>query len=167
MRDSKESEEEKDAAKEIIVVGGSLSGLSTAYYLTKLSPMNKVTLLERERKCGQGSSSHNGGLFQTNDFEPWTEKSLLFDIMPGLLSMTKPQCAWLSKFFGQPGAIKFLYYFSLQNFIIGSSSKESRVGGLKHLMELSEAELLAIVEELKIKPADIKLRTDAKLFELR
>ena len=45
----KESGEE---AKEIIVVGGGLSGLATAYYLTKLSPMNKVTLLERERKCG-------------------------------------------------------------------------------------------------------------------
>ena len=34
-------------------------------------------------------------------------------------------------------------------------------------MELSEAELLAIVDDLKIKSADIKLRTDAKLFEMR
>ena len=34
-------------------------------------------------------------------------------------------------------------------------------------MELSEAELLAIVDDLKIEPTDIKLRTDAKLFEMR
>ena len=105
-----------------------------------------MTLLEKERKCGQGSSSHNGGLFLTNDFEPWTEKSLFTSILPGLLSMTKPQCAWLTKFIGEPGALKFLYYFSLHNFI--GSSKESRVLGLKHLMELSEHQLLAIVEEL-------------------
>ena len=34
-------------------------------------------------------------------------------------------------------------------------------------MELSEAELLAIVDDLKIEPTDIKLRTDAKLLEMR
>ena len=47
------------------------------------------------------------------------------------------------------------------------ASKESRIEGLRNLMQISEAELLALVEELGLKPEEIKLRTDATLFELR
>ena len=54
--------------KKIVVVGGGLSGLATAYYLARQSEHNKVMLLEKERKIGQGSSSRNGGLFMTNCF---------------------------------------------------------------------------------------------------
>lgn len=75
--------------KKIVVVGGGLSGLTTAYYLATQSEHNKVLLLEKERKCGQGSSSRNGGIFLTNSFEPLTEKSLL-QLLPGFFKITGP-----------------------------------------------------------------------------
>ena len=102
----------KDSDRRILVVGGGISGLSTAYFLTQ-DARNKVTLCEKDRKCGMGSSSHNGGIFLTNDFEPWTDRSIL-KILPGLFTMTGPQCAWAPKFFREPGASKFLYYYLLQ-----------------------------------------------------
>ena len=81
--------EKVDGERRIVIIGGGLSGLATAYFLTKQSDLNKVTLFEKGRKCGEGSSSRNGGIFLTNDFEPWTDKSLL-KIIPGILSMTRP-----------------------------------------------------------------------------
>ena len=72
------SEEEKQkseqAQKHIIVVGGGLSGISTAYQLTE-NPHIKVTLFERHRRCMAESSSYNGGVFQINDYQPYTQKS--------------------------------------------------------------------------------------------
>ena len=78
-----------DGERRIVIIGGGLSGLATAYFLTNQSDKNKVTLFEKGRKCGEGSSSRNGGIFLTNDFEPWTDKSIL-KIIPGILSMTRP-----------------------------------------------------------------------------
>lgn len=79
-----ESEEKK-----IVVIGGGLSGLATAYYLTQQSKDNKVTLIEKSRKCGEGSSAKNSGVFLTNDFHPWTDKPVL-KMLEGLFSMTVP-----------------------------------------------------------------------------
>ena len=49
----------------------------------------------------------------------------------------------------QPGATKFIYYFVGQN-VIGTPLAE-RVRITKHLMELSERELLELVETLNCK----------------
>ena len=57
-----------------------------------------------------GSSAHNCGIFLTDDFEPWTDRSLL-KILPGLFKMTGPQCAWVAEFLKEPGALKFFYYY--------------------------------------------------------
>ena len=46
------------------------------------------------------------------------------------------------------------------------NKKEDRVKGLKKLMELSEAELLNIVKTLALNPNDIKLETDAIIYEM-
>lgn len=38
--------------KEIAVLGGGLTGLTTAYYLTKFYPNAKITLYERDKRLG-------------------------------------------------------------------------------------------------------------------
>ena len=75
--------------KKIVVIGGGLAGLATAYFLTRQSPQNKVTLLEKNRKCGEGSSSHNGGIFLTDSYEPWTERPFL-KVLSGVARITGP-----------------------------------------------------------------------------
>lgn len=79
---------DKEGVNRIVVVGGGLAGLATAYYLTRQDASNHVTLLEKERKCAMGSSSLNGGIFMVDDFEPWTEKVSMLSLLSGLNSMT-------------------------------------------------------------------------------
>lgn len=74
--------------------------------------------------------------------------------------MTGPQCAWLSKFFGEAGSTKFIYYYMLQG------DKKGRVDTLKQLMQLSEYELQQLMLSLQISPADLNLVTDATIYEL-
>ena len=152
--------------KRIVIVGGGLAGLTTAYYLTTQSKHNKVTLLEKERTCGQGSSSHNGGLFLTNNFQPWTEKPLS-KILPGFVKVTGPQCAWLSSYFFEPGASKFIYYFLTQQGL--GTPKTQRINTARHLMELSEHELNTIVNSIGLDDGakqQIIRNQNADLFEL-
>ena len=162
VKEAKTLKDIESEDKRIVVIGGGLAGLTTAYYLANQSPHNKVTLLEKDRKCAEGSSSRNGGLFMTNRYEPWTDKSM-FKILPGAFKMTGPQCSWVNSYFAEPSASKFLYYFILQNFL---SPKAERVKACKTLMDLSEKEMLSIVAHLKIPAKDIKLITDATLFEM-
>ena len=46
----------------VVIVGGGLSGLLTAHYLTQ-DERNEVVLLEKNRKVIQESSAHNRGIF--------------------------------------------------------------------------------------------------------
>mmetsp|Transcript_18387 Transcript_18387/g.31431 ORF Transcript_18387/g.31431 Transcript_18387/m.31431 type:complete len:236 (+) Transcript_18387:1-708(+) len=48
----------KDKKKKIVVVGSGMAGLTTAYYLSK-SPLNHVTVLERNEKFYSGTSVQN------------------------------------------------------------------------------------------------------------
>jgi len=49
-----------DASTDVLIIGGGLIGLSTAYWLSELKPNLKITILER-RFCGAGASGRNAG----------------------------------------------------------------------------------------------------------
>ncbi|HXH76425.1 MAG TPA: FAD-dependent oxidoreductase [Bacteriovoracaceae bacterium] len=49
-----------DLSTDVLVIGGGYAGLSTAYWLTELSPGIKVTVLER-KQIGAGASGRNAG----------------------------------------------------------------------------------------------------------
>jgi glycine/D-amino acid oxidase-like deaminating enzyme len=48
------------AEADVVIVGGGLSGLWTAYYLARLDPSLRIVVLERAH-CGFGASGRNGG----------------------------------------------------------------------------------------------------------
>ncbi len=45
---------------DILIIGGGLVGLSTAFWISELNPGTKITVLER-RQCGEGASGRNAG----------------------------------------------------------------------------------------------------------
>ena len=45
---------------DVCIIGGGLSGISTAYYLSKINPNLNVVVLEKH-KVGWGASGRNGG----------------------------------------------------------------------------------------------------------
>ena len=49
-----------DTHADVAIVGGGFTGLWTAYYLRRLDPTLRVTVIERE-VCGFGASGRNGG----------------------------------------------------------------------------------------------------------
>lgn len=49
-------------SKEVIIVGGGIVGLATAYRLGEKFPGARVTLLEKENAVGQHQSGHNSGV---------------------------------------------------------------------------------------------------------
>ena len=51
---------ERDRDTDVAIVGGGFTGLWTAYYLRKLDPTLRVTVIERD-VCGFGASGRNGG----------------------------------------------------------------------------------------------------------
>jgi glycine/D-amino acid oxidase-like deaminating enzyme len=53
-----------DLDADVVVVGGGLTGLSSAYYLSKAMPAKGVVLLEAA-VCGNGASGRNGGMVLT------------------------------------------------------------------------------------------------------
>jgi glycine/D-amino acid oxidase-like deaminating enzyme len=54
----------EDAAADVAVIGGGLTGLSAAYYIRRMSPEKCVVLLEA-RGCGNGASGRNGAMVLT------------------------------------------------------------------------------------------------------
>jgi gamma-glutamylputrescine oxidase len=53
-----------DLEADVVIIGGGLLGLSSAYNLSKNSPQKKIVLLEASR-CGNGASGRNGAMVLT------------------------------------------------------------------------------------------------------
>jgi (S)-2-hydroxyglutarate dehydrogenase len=50
---------------DIIVIGGGIVGLATAYKLTKYHPNKKILVLEKEKEVAQHQTSHNSGVIHS------------------------------------------------------------------------------------------------------
>ena len=57
---------ENNAKADIVIIGGGLTGLASAYHLSKGFPHKRIVLLEAAR-CGYGASGRNGGILQGFD----------------------------------------------------------------------------------------------------
>jgi len=55
---------QKDLTVDIAIIGGGLTGLSSAYYLQSLAPEKSVAVLEA-KGCGNGASGRNGAMVLT------------------------------------------------------------------------------------------------------
>src|SRR5271165_5753777 len=53
-----------DIAADVAVLGGGFTGLSTAYYIRRISPRKRVVVLEA-KGCGNGASGRNGAMVLT------------------------------------------------------------------------------------------------------
>lgn len=58
--------------EKLVVIGGGILGVSTAYYLKLLSPKSHVVLLEKQNEVGTGCSFQNGGILDPWASDPWT-----------------------------------------------------------------------------------------------
>ena len=68
--------------KKVVVVGGGIVGLSTAYFLSKDKDTD-VVLVEKHPKCAQECSIQNGCLLMRYNAIPWTYKPLI-SILKGI-----------------------------------------------------------------------------------
>ena len=53
------------ARRDIVIIGGGIVGLATAYQIQRRFPETSVTVLEKEPRVGQHQSSHNSGVLHS------------------------------------------------------------------------------------------------------
>jgi len=58
---------------DIIIVGGGIAGLSTAYELTRRRPGASIIVLESGPRAGEGASWANGSMVHPSQATPWAE----------------------------------------------------------------------------------------------
>jgi (S)-2-hydroxyglutarate dehydrogenase len=69
---------ERMFAERIVVVGGGIIGLATAWRLSQRFPDTRVTVLEKESSVGQHQSSHNSGVLHAGlYYKPGSRKARL------------------------------------------------------------------------------------------
>lgn len=61
-----------DLDVDVVIIGGGLTGLSTAYYLRHQAPERRVVVLEAHR-CGNGASARNGAMLLTMTPDRWLQ----------------------------------------------------------------------------------------------
>jgi hypothetical protein len=100
--------------KKIVVVGAGIVGLSTAYYLSQYGQDTEVVLIEKNTRCAMECSVQNGNLMMRMNAHPWTYKPIK-DVVKGIWRSDQPQAVYPLKALQEPGMIKFIYYWFLQN----------------------------------------------------
>src|SRR5258708_27796968 len=66
------------APMRILILGGGIVGLATAYQLQRLAPGSKITLLEKEAALGRHQSTHNSGVIHAGlYYKPGSAKARL------------------------------------------------------------------------------------------
>jgi glycine/D-amino acid oxidase-like deaminating enzyme len=89
----------EDLAVDVAIIGGGLTGLSSAYYLQSLSPEKSVAVLEA-KGCGNGASGRNGAMvltmtadrFMNFSDDPESDKRI-YDLTAGNVRSLASLCA--------------------------------------------------------------------------
>ena len=64
--------------RDVVIIGGGLVGLGTAYALATRSPMIQVQVVEKEPEVGRHQSSHNSGVLHAGlYYRPGSAKARL------------------------------------------------------------------------------------------
>lgn len=74
--------EQAEVPRSIVVVGGGLLGVSTAYFLVRAG--HKVTVLDGGSAPGQGTSFANGGLLTPSMADPWNAPGVYWNLLKWL-----------------------------------------------------------------------------------
>ena len=67
----------------IVVMGGGVIGVATAYYLARDG--HRVTVIERQSKCGREASFANAGLIAPGHASSWASPSAPLTLLKSLL----------------------------------------------------------------------------------
>ncbi len=73
---------------DVIIIGGGIIGLSTAYQITKASPWKKIMILEKEIEVGLHQTGHNSGVIHSGIYyKPGSLKAKL--CRKGIIDLTQ------------------------------------------------------------------------------
>lgn len=158
-------------SKRIIIIGGGIVGLATAYQLQKKKPDYKITILEKENKVAAHQTGHNSGVIHSSIY-----------YKPG--SLKANNCRWgydlLLEFCDENG----IEYDICGKLIVATSEEEvprleklferGKENGLEDLIYLEEDEIkylephVAGVKAIRVKQTGIidYKKVSAKLAEL-
>ena len=93
--------------KTIVIIGTGITGLLSAYYLSKY-PKNNIVVLERNHEPYKGTSHQNGNWMPVNYNKPW----LNIKLFPGVFNAIFKSQENMSKIYLQSA------FESFQNFLI-------------------------------------------------
>lgn len=74
--------------KRVIVIGGGITGITTAYMIKRNSPATHVLVLEKREDLGTVSSYQNGGIINFSGCQPWTHYKFIMQGFRGLWDST-------------------------------------------------------------------------------
>ena len=75
-------------AQHLIVIGGGITGVTSAYALARQG--HRVTLIEKHRYAGMETSHANGGQLSASNAETWTHPSTLLKGIKWMLKADAP-----------------------------------------------------------------------------
>ncbi|KAF3999146.1 FAD-dependent oxidoreductase [Glaciimonas immobilis] len=78
----------KPAQKQIVVIGGGIIGISTAYFLAQAG--HQVALIEQRRNVAEVSTLGNSGMLATASSTPWAVNGMRRRVFSGLFSQEAP-----------------------------------------------------------------------------
>lgn len=134
-----------DSSRErIVILGGGLAGLGTAYYLAKLKKYD-VILLEKNDNFLQIASGAHGGVICPSQCYPQTNASFLFNGIRSFFSNDTPVKFSYRAFFERNITIWLANYFL--NLSESSQVRDSKK--LAHLAKLSMEEISILNQEIE------------------
>ena len=111
---SKHFEQFKDKKqRNIIIVGGGLMGMSSAYFLSK-NPQNKIEIIDQSQKPYNAQEHIYGPLLSKDFSEPMTNSPLL-KTLRGIVKADTSNSIFLMDSIKQPGIWRFIRFWLTQN----------------------------------------------------
>jgi gamma-glutamylputrescine oxidase len=92
----------QDIAVDVAIIGGGLTGLSSAYFIRKVSPEKSVVVLEAQG-CGNGASGRNGGMVLTMTADRYMNMSSTPEVDKNIYELTAENIRFLAKLCTETG----------------------------------------------------------------